>query len=97
MNINVITGPQASGKTTKLRTIQDELKHQGAEVKIHVGEYCTTPYFMNLVADQAMAGAKHFLADDCTQFQIRALFELKSKGIHAGVPTDFEVHLVRKA
>jgi thymidylate kinase len=97
MDVNIITGPQMSGKTTKLRSIQSDLKGQGIAVSIAVGEHMTTPYFTNLLRDLAMAGVKHFLADDCTQFQIKAVQEIAAQGIHSGVPSDFEVHLVRQA
>ncbi|MGZ0703816.1 hypothetical protein [Pseudomonas piscis] len=97
MQVQVITGGMATGKTTRLRAIQEELKHQGLPAEIYVGASCTTPYFLNLVRDKAMAGAKHFLADDCTQFQIKAVMELKAQGLHSGIPSDFVLHLVRQA
>lgn len=97
MQIQVISGGMATGKTTRLRAIQAELKHQGLPAEIHVGANCTTPYFVNLVRDKAMAGAKHFLADDCTQFQIKAVMELEAQGLHSGIPSDFVLHLVRQA
>ncbi|AIS15505.1 hypothetical protein JM49_28640 [Pseudomonas chlororaphis subsp. aurantiaca] len=97
MQLNVITGASRTGKTTRIRAIQAELQHQGLPTEIHVGASCTTPYFVNLVRNQAMAGAKYFLADDCTQFQIKAVMELKSQGLHSGIPSDFVMHLVRQA
>ncbi|WP_025108636.1 hypothetical protein [Pseudomonas sp. H1h] len=97
MQVQVITGTQGTGKTTQLRAIQAELKKQGIEAPIIVGEQCTTPYFVNQIAAKAMAGDKHFLADDCTQFQIKAAMDLEAQGIHSGIPSDFAVHLVRQA
>ncbi|OFJ42650.1 hypothetical protein BJN42_26555 [Pseudomonas koreensis] len=97
MHVQIISGEQATGKTTQLLAIQSKLKRQGIQAPIHVGEHFTTPYFLNQITQQATAGAKHFLADDCTQFQIKAALELKAKGIYAGVPYDFVAHLVRKA
>ncbi|MFJ2384587.1 hypothetical protein [Pseudomonas protegens] len=97
MQVEVISGPRATGKTVRLRAIQAELEHQGLLAEIHIGANCTTPYFLNLISKQAMAGAKHFLADDCTQFQIKAVMELKAKGLHSGIPSDFVLHLVRQA
>lgn len=97
MQIQVINGGMATGKTTRLRAIQAELNRQGFPAEIHVGANCTTPYFLNLLSKQAMAGAKYFLADDCTQFQIKAVMELKAKGLHSGIPSDFVLHLVRQA
>ncbi len=97
MQIQVITGDSCTGKTKRLRAIQAELKAQGVEAQILVGEQCTTPFFVNQITEKAMAGAKQFLADDCTHFQIRAAMELKEKGIHSGIPSDFVAHLVCRA
>ncbi|QLG95743.1 hypothetical protein HZF02_29205 [Pseudomonas yamanorum] len=97
MQIQVISGPLATSKTEVLKAVQSDLKSQGFNVPIHHGASCTTPYFVNLISNQAMAGAKHFLADDCTQFQIKAVLELNSKGLHSGIPSDFVMHLVRQA
>jgi uridine kinase len=97
MRIEVITGEQQTGKTTLLRAIQAELQSRGIEAPILIGEHCTTPYFVNQVAEHAIAGATHFLADDCTPFQIKAIQELNARGIHSGIPSGFVVHLVRQA
>lgn len=97
MHVQVITGDQATGKTTRLLAIQDELKAQGVEASIITGNACTTPYFLNLLSEQALAGAKYFLADDCTQFQIKAVLALAAKEEKSGLPHDLIVHLVREA
>ncbi|MFJ2365910.1 hypothetical protein ACIPIN_19760 [Pseudomonas sp. NPDC087697] len=97
MQLQIITGSAGSGKTTQLRAIQDELKDQGTDVVIYHGASCTTPFFINHLCNQAMAGVTHFLADDCTQFQIKAVTDLKARGIHSGIPSGFVVHLVRQA
>ena len=94
MQVQVINGDQGTGKTTRLRAIQATLKDQGIETPILIGEHCTTPFFVNQIANRAMAGDKQFLADDCTRFQIQAVMELKARGIHSGIPSDFVVHLV---
>lgn len=97
MQLNVITGTSGTEKSTRLKSIQQQLQHQGLTVEIVTGSACTTPYFVNLVSSKAMAGAKHFLADDCTQFQIKAVMALKDQGLHSGIPSDFVMHLVRQA
>ncbi|MBK5413718.1 hypothetical protein [Pseudomonas sp. TH31] len=97
MQVQIISGERCTGKTTKLKAIQTDLKNHGIQVPIFVGESCTTPFFLNQIASQAMAGAKHFLADDCTQFQIKAVMELRAQGLHSGIPSDFVLHLVRQA
>lgn len=97
MHVQVITGQQATGKTTQLRAIQAELKDRGIDTSILTGNACTTPYFLNQLSEQALAGAKHFLADDCTQFQIKAVLALAAKEERSGLPFDLVVHLVREA
>lgn len=97
MQVHVITGPRASGKTTRLLAIQANLKHQGIDAPILIGANYTTPYFLNLIDSQVLAGVNHFLADDCTQFQIKAVQELAAQGENASVPFNFVVHLVREA
>lgn len=97
MQVHVITGLRATGKTTRLQAIQAQLKDQGSEVPIIVGTSYTTPYFLNLINCQVLAGVTHFLADDCTPFQIKAVQDLAARGENAGMPFNFVVHLVREA
>ncbi|MDQ0982563.1 hypothetical protein [Pseudomonas synxantha] len=97
MQVQVIIGNAAPGKNTKLQEIQTELSIQGIDVPIIVGASCTTPFFLNQIANQAIAGAKHFLADDCTHFQIKAVLDLAAQEEKSGLPHDLVVHLVRQA
>ncbi|CAI8701457.1 thymidine kinase [Pseudomonas sp. LAIL14HWK12:I2] len=97
MQVQVITGEKSTGKTTQLLAIQSKLKRQGIQAPILVGQHFTTPYFINQLSEHAIAGAKFFLADDCTQFQIKAVMKLKAQGDYSRIPSDFTVHLVRQA
>ena len=97
MQIQIITGEQASGKTARLRAIQAGLKAQGIDAPLITGNALTTPFFLNHLSERAIAGAKHFLADDCTQFQIKAVQELAAREEKSGLPHDLCVHLVREA
>ena len=97
MQLQVITGHMSTGKTTKLQAIQSELASQGIDAPIIVGANCTTPYFLNLLGERAMAGAKHFLADDCTRAQIKAVHELRARGMNSGLPEYLVIHLVQQA
>lgn len=97
MQVQVIIGSTAPGKNTTLQQIQEELASQGIHVPIIVGASYTTPFFLNQIASNAIAGAKHFLADDCTQFQIKAVLGLAAQEEKSGLPHDLVVHLVRKA
>lgn len=97
MQVQVIIGNAAPGKNTKLQEIQTELSMQGIDVPIVVGASCTTPFFLNQIANQAIAGAKHFLADDWTHFQIKAVLGLAAQEEKSGLPHNLVVHLVRQA
>lgn len=97
MRVTVIKGAQGTGKTAQLKAIQAELKARGIDVPIIVGERFTTPYFLNLINDQVLAGATHFLADNCTQFQIKAVQERVAQGRSSRLPITFIAHLVRQA
>lgn len=96
MQVQVIIGNAGPGKNTTLQEIQADLARQGIEVPIVVGAAYTTPYFLNLIASHAIAGAKYFLADDCTNFQIKAVLDLAAKE-ESGLPDYLVVHLVRQA
>ena len=97
MQVQILTGPKCSGKTTQLRAIQTELAGQGISVPIIVGGSCTTPYFLLQIAKQVVAGATHFLADDCTRAHIKAVHELRARGIDSGIPEYLVLHLVQQA
>ncbi|SFP27716.1 hypothetical protein [Pseudomonas sp. NFPP28] len=90
MPLHVFTGPQASGKTRRLRARQAELKAQGIDASIITGNACTTPYLIDRIQQQANTGARHFLADDCTREQIKAVQTLD-------LPEHFTLYLVRQA
>lgn len=97
MQVQVILGSVDTSKNRQLSAIQDELKAQGIEAPILVGEQCTTPFFMSQIEAKAMAGAKQFLADACTPSQINAVLALRAQGSHSCIPFDFVIHLVRQA
>lgn len=90
MPLHVITGPRASGKTRRLRARQAELNTQGIDTAIITGNACTTPYLVARIQQQADTDAHHFLADDCTREQIKAVQQLD-------LPDHFTLYLVRQA
>lgn len=96
MQVLIITGLVATGKTTRLRAIQSDLKEQGIDAPIITGSACTTPYFLAQITQQAESGTRHFLADDCTRQQIQAVQELESRE-DCALPEDLTIHLVRQA
>lgn len=64
MNVNIISGPRASGKTTKLRRIEQDLAACGEQVMFHAGT--TTAAALRRMF--AIAVARHYnalLFDDC--------------------------------
>lgn len=90
MPLHVFTGPQASGKTRRLRARQAELQAQGIDAVIITGNACTTSYLVDRIQQHAKADARYFLADDCTRDQIKAVQNLE-------LPEQFTVYLVRQA
>lgn len=90
MPLHVITGPRASGKTRRLRALQADLQTQGMDQAIITGNACTTPYLVARIQQQAESGAQHFLADDCTRDQIKAVQ-------HIDLPEHFTLYLARQA
>lgn len=90
MPMHVFTGPNASGKTRRLRARQAELQAQGIDTPIVTGNACTTPYLIDRIQRQAMAGARYFLADDCTRDQINAVQKID-------LPEHFTLYLARQA
>lgn len=90
MPVNVITGPSGSGKTRRLRALQAELQSQGTDIAIITGNACTTTYLIARIQQQADAGAQHFLADDCTRDQLKAVQKID-------FPEQFTAYLVRQA
>ena len=90
MPLNVFTGPPATGKTRRLRARQAELQAQGIDAVIITGNACTTPYLVARIQQHVEAGARYFLADDCTREQIKAVQQLD-------LPEHFTLYLVRQA
>lgn len=90
MPMHVITGPRGSGKTRRIRALHAELQAQGTDTAIITGNACTTPYLVDRIQQQARAGALHFLADNCTREQIKAVQKID-------LPEHFTLYLVRQA
>ncbi|MBJ2219582.1 GTP-binding protein [Pseudomonas sp. MF7453] len=90
MPMHVITGPRGSGKTRRIRALHAELQKQGLATAIITGNACTTPYLVARIQQQADSGAHHFLADDCTREQIKAVQNID-------LPDHFTLYLVRQA
>ncbi|MEO8644619.1 hypothetical protein [Pseudomonas sp.] len=98
MQIKLITGPMASGKTTKLRAIQARLKKNGQESRLLVGtDAFDVKPFVRAVTQQIAQGHRTVLADDCSPEQIRAIRTLKQQYDEHGAHDEVVIHLVRRA
>lgn len=98
MQIKLITGPMASGKTTRLRAIHARLKKQGQEPPLLVGTAaCDAKSFVRAVSQQIKQGHRTVLADDCSPEQIRALRTLRRETEGQDAYAEVVIHLVRQA
>lgn len=96
MQIKLITGPMASGKTTKLRSIQTELEQQGFHPLVISGPAATTQALVRTIAQQ-LGRCLTVLVDDCSQEQIDAINHWKARTDRDGQFADVVIHLVRQA
>jgi len=96
MQINLITGPMASGKTTKLRSIQTEMEQQGFQPLVISGPAATPQALVRTIAQQ-LGRCLTVLVDDCNQEQIDAIKHWKAKTDRDGQFADVVIHLARQA
>lgn len=96
MQINLITGPMASGKTTKLRSLQTELEQQGFQPLVISGPAASTQALVRTIAQQ-LGRCPTVLVDDCNQEQIDAINHWKTKTDRDGQFADVVIHLVKQA
>lgn len=90
MPLHILTDPKASGTNRSLQARQAELRVQGIDAEIVTGNACTTPYLVDCIQQQAKAGARYFLGDNCTRDQINAVQNIE-------LPEQFTVYLVPQA
>ena len=96
MRIEIITGPVASGKTTKLRAIQTELEQQGFQPLLISGPAASTQALVRTIAQQ-FGRCLTVLVDDCNQGQIDAINHWKAKTDRGGEFADVVIHLAKRA
>lgn len=96
MRIHVISGPMASGKTTKLRTIQTKLEQQGFHPLV-ISAPAATPQALVRTIAQQFGRCLTVLVDDCSQEQIEAIFHWYEKTERNGQFSDVVIHLVKQA
>lgn len=97
MQIQVITGEMATGKTTKLRAIEAELSGEGKDASIIHAESYAASGLLRIMEVRVNKGERTLLVDDCTRQQIDAVLEWQSAVEEDEQYEDLIVHLVRKA
>ena len=96
MRINILSGPMASGKTTKLRSIQAELERQGIKTLLTYATAYPTRALVRRIARE-LDLCRTVLLDDCNQEQIDAINHWKKETDRDGKFADAVIHLVKQA
>ena len=98
MRIHVISGPMASGKTTKLRAIQTKLEKKGLSPTVLCGtSYRSSTDLLRVIAQQIGRGIRTALVDDCSSAQIDAVRDWKRTTDEDGTFEDVVIHLAKQA
>lgn len=97
MRIELITGPQASGKTTKLQAIQTELGERGFHPFVISGPAAGNAQHLLKTIGQQLGRCLTVLVDDCSQEQIDAIKHWKLRTDANGQFSDVIIHLVKRA
>lgn len=92
MQINVITGPQGSGKTTKL----EKLATPKGYVIIPAPEF-TSIALVRTVMARIEAGDTCILIDDCSPEQIKQLHVMKQVADAANAFSHLTIHVAQQA
>ncbi|MFJ7315075.1 hypothetical protein ACIQVE_20395 [Pseudomonas sp. NPDC098747] len=96
MQIQVITGEMATGKTRRLRAIEAAHLGQGEEVSlIHADAYAVSG-LLRIMEVRVHTGQRTLLVDDCTRQQIDAVLEWQSAVEEDELFKELDVYLVRK-
>lgn len=88
MKLNVIRGPAASGKTTRLRQLADE---QGQQDQIIDATSQSLAAIKLRVRHLMKQGAKAVFINDCTEGQLEFIEAWTRRGL---VPQEVQVHVV---
>lgn len=96
MQIQVISGEEATGKTRKLRAIEAALLGAGKEASIIHAESYAAEGLLRIMEVRVHKGQRTLMVDDCTRQQIDAVLEWQSTVEDDEQYNDLIVHLVRK-
>lgn len=97
MRIELITGPQASGKTRKLQAIQTELGERGFHPVVISGPAAGSTQGLVKTIAQQLGRCLTVLVDDCSQEQIDAVKHWKSRTDQSGEFADVVIHMAKRA
>lgn len=95
MKIDIIKGPAGSGKSTKLRQIEQDYKDAGKEVLSIHSEFSLS-YLRRRIILAALQGYVAIVLDDCSQEKLRKLLRAQ-KQIEERMDVDIVLHVVEAA
>lgn len=96
MQLNIITGPAGSGKTMKLRALEESLAQQ-APPGIVSGTIHNPGSLLSHVMQRIDAGDTNILIDDCSRGQIEILQKFARRAKSAGQLAELTIHAVKAA
>lgn len=97
MQVEVITGDAATGKTTKLRTIEAEQKAQGKQISIIHADAYSHLGLLAILEVRLDRRERTLLIDDCTDNQIDEVLTWQRQIEDNELLKDLAIHLVRRA
>lgn len=95
MKLDIIKGPRASGKTTKLRQLTEAYKNDGKEV-LEIGAPATLAYIRRRIVLASLQGYTAVTLDDCNPDTLKRL-RRAIKEISERMDIDLTIHVVEAA
>jgi RNase adaptor protein for sRNA GlmZ degradation len=95
MEIEIISGPAASGKTTKLRQIEQDYQNAGKEV-LRIPSDFSLAYLRRRLILAALQGYVAVMLDDCSKEKLKKLLRAK-KEIEERMDFDLTLYVVECA
>lgn len=95
MKLEIIRGPRASGKTTKLRQLTEAYKADGKAV-LDIGPHATLAYIRRRIVLASLQGYTAVTLDDCNADTLKRL-RRAIKEIGERMDIDMTIHVVEAA
>lgn len=95
MNIDIISGPAGSGKSTKLRQIEQGYKDAGKEV-LRITTDFSLAYLRRRLILASLQGYVAVLLDDCSKEKLKKLLRAQ-KEIEERMDIELTLHVVEAA